>query len=130
MFPGNTHLIGDAAYGLSEWLMTPFKDFGNLSADQKRYNFTHSSSRMCIERAFGALKGRFRRLRYIDMQDIREVVKFVLSCCTLHEICLVNSDEFDEYIQEGLNADDEINDFLRRGRTGEQKRQSIVNMLR
>jgi hypothetical protein len=38
------------------------------------------------------------------MQDIREVVKFVLSCCILHEICLVNSDEFDEYIQDGLNA--------------------------
>jgi hypothetical protein len=46
---------------------------------------------------------------------------------------LVNSDEFDEYIQEGLNANEEINDFhdfLRRGPTGEQKRQSIVNMLR
>jgi hypothetical protein len=45
------------------------------------------------------------------MQDIREVIKFVLSCCILHEICLVNSDEFDEYIQEGLNANEEINDF-------------------
>jgi hypothetical protein len=48
MFPGNIHLIGDAAYGLSEWLMTPFKDFGNLSADQKRNNFTHSSSRKSL----------------------------------------------------------------------------------
>jgi hypothetical protein len=38
MFPGNTHLIGDAAYGLSEWLMTPFKDFGNISADQRAQN--------------------------------------------------------------------------------------------
>jgi hypothetical protein len=49
------------------------------------------------------------------------------------EICLVNSDEFDEYIQEGLNANEDINDyhdFLRRVPTGEQKRQSIVNMLR
>ncbi|VDI07618.1 Hypothetical predicted protein [Mytilus galloprovincialis] len=70
MFPGNTHLIGDAAYALSQWVMTPFKDFGNLSAEQKRYNYIHSSSRMCIERAFGALKGRFRRLRYIDMKDM------------------------------------------------------------
>ena len=52
-FPANTHLIGDSAYGLSEWLLTPYKDFGNLSNDQKRYNFIHSSSRMCIERAFG-----------------------------------------------------------------------------
>jgi hypothetical protein len=41
--------------------------------------------------------------------------------------------KFDEYIQEGLNANEDINDyhdFLRRVPTGEQKRQSIVNMLR
>ncbi|XP_052091046.1 uncharacterized protein LOC127727929 [Mytilus californianus] len=61
MFPGNIHLIGDAAYALSQWLMMPFKDFGNLPAEQKHYNYIHSSSRMCIERAFSALKGRFRR---------------------------------------------------------------------
>ncbi|XP_071122515.1 putative nuclease HARBI1 [Mytilus edulis] len=132
MFPGNTHLIGDAAYALSQWVMTPFKDFGNLSAEQKRYNYIHSSSRMCIDRAFGALKGRFRRLRYIDMKDMPEVVKFVLSCCTLHEVCLANFDEFDEYIAEGLNANEEINDFqdfLRRRPSAQYKRQSIVDML-
>ncbi|VDH94392.1 ammonium transporter Rh [Mytilus galloprovincialis] len=132
MFPGNTHLIGDAAYALSQWVMTPFKDFGNLSAEQKRYNYIHSSSRMCIERAFGALKGRFRRLRYIDMKDMPEVVKFVLSCCTLHEVCLANFDDFDEYIEEGLNANEEINDFqdfLRRRPSAQHKRQSIVDML-
>ena len=35
MFPSNTHLLGDSAYGLSNWLMTPFKDVGNLSRNQK-----------------------------------------------------------------------------------------------
>ncbi|VDI00692.1 Hypothetical predicted protein [Mytilus galloprovincialis] len=74
MFPGNTHLIGDAAYASNQWVMTPFKDFGNLSAEQKRYNYIHSSSRMCIERAFGELKGRFRCFRYIDMKDMPEVM--------------------------------------------------------
>lgn len=98
VFPGNTHMIADAAYSLSGWLMTPFKDFGNLTVEQKRYNFIHNSSPMCIERAFGALKGRFTRLKYIDMLDIAEMVKFVvLSCCALQEICLLNDDEFDEY---------------------------------
>ena len=91
--------------------MTPFKDFVNLTVEQKRYNFIHSSSRMCIGRAFGALNGRFRRLKYIDMLDIAEMVKFVLSCCALHEICLLNDDEFDEYIQKGLRGNEEVNDF-------------------
>ena len=67
MFPNNTHLLGDSAYGLSNWLMTPFKDFGNLSRNQKRYNFLHSSTRMMIEHALGALKEKFRRLKFLDM---------------------------------------------------------------
>lgn len=88
---------------------------------------------MCIERAFGALKGRFRRLKYIDMSDIGEAVRLVLSCCALHELCLVNSEELEEYIQEGLVNNEEINDFhdfLRRMPSAEQKRLSIVNMLK
>ena len=132
-FPANTHSIGDSAFGISKWLLTPYKDFGNVSNDQKRYNFIHSSGRIFIERAFGTLKGRFRRLKFIDMKDVRKAVKLVLSCCSLHEICLINCDEFEEYIQEGLSENEEINDFqdvLRRTPTAEQKRQSVVNMLR
>ena len=45
------------------------------------------------------------------MLDIAEMVKFVLSCCALHEICLLNDDEFDEYVQEGLRDNEEVNDF-------------------
>jgi hypothetical protein len=59
MFPINTHLLGDSAYGLSTWLLTPFKDYGNSTQTQRRYNYVHSSTRMAIERTFGALKGCF-----------------------------------------------------------------------
>ncbi|WAR27948.1 HARB1-like protein, partial [Mya arenaria] len=34
--------------------------YGNLTEKSKRFNYLHSSTRICIERAFGALKGRFR----------------------------------------------------------------------
>jgi hypothetical protein len=59
MFPKNTHLLGDSAYGLSTWLSTPFKDHGNSTQTQRRYNYVHSSTRMAIERTFGTLKGCF-----------------------------------------------------------------------
>ncbi|XP_060553286.1 putative nuclease HARBI1 [Ruditapes philippinarum] len=85
MFPINTHLLGDSAYPLSNWLMVPFKDFGNLNEIQKRYNYKHSSTRVCIEIAFGALKGRFRRLKFVDLTDIKAIVHVVLSCCCLHQ---------------------------------------------
>lgn len=74
------------AYGLSNWLMTPFKDFGNLSRNQKRYNFLHSITGMMIEHALGALKGKFRRLKFLDILDMKKAVKVSLSCCVLREL--------------------------------------------
>ncbi|XP_014677180.1 PREDICTED: putative nuclease HARBI1 [Priapulus caudatus] len=43
--PGDTFLIGDAAYPLCPSLLTPFRDTGRLTQDQKNYNYVHSSSR-------------------------------------------------------------------------------------
>ena len=100
--------------------------------DHKRYNCIHSSSRMAIKQAFGKLKGRFRRLKYVDMLNIPETVKFVLSSCVLYELCLMNEDEFDEYLEERLRDNEEVNDFrdfLPRKPSAEQKRQSIADLL-
>ena len=106
MFPSNTHLLGDSAYGPSNWLMTPFKDFGNLSRNQKRYNFLHSSTRMMIEHALGTLQGKFRRLKFPDMLDMKKAVKVSLSCCVLRELCLSQNDNMSEYIEEGVSEID------------------------
>ena len=62
-FPGNSHLIGDSAYPLLTWLLTPFKNFGNLTRRQRSYNYKHSSTRMAVEHCLGALKRQFRRLQ-------------------------------------------------------------------
>ena len=55
-FPGNSHLLGDSAYPLLQWLLMPFKNCGNLTRCQKNYNFKHSSTRMSIEHCFGTLR--------------------------------------------------------------------------
>ena len=131
-FPGNTHLIGDSAYGLSSWLMVPFKNYGNLTENMKRFNYIHSSTRMCIERSFGVLKGRFRRLKYIDMLEIEKIVNVILSCCALHQLCLNNLDDVKEYLHEGLCINEEINnyqDFMPRCESAEIKRKHILALL-
>ncbi|XP_043472988.1 putative nuclease HARBI1 [Leptopilina heterotoma] len=32
----NWHLIGDAAYGIKKWLLVPYRDYGNLSEEEKK----------------------------------------------------------------------------------------------
>jgi len=48
--PANFHLLGDSAYPLELSVMTPYKNTGNLTAEQKKNNAIHSSSRCCVER--------------------------------------------------------------------------------
>lgn len=36
IFPHNSHLIGDTAYQISDWLMVPFKRYGDLTIAQKK----------------------------------------------------------------------------------------------
>ncbi|KAH3782992.1 hypothetical protein DPMN_160918 [Dreissena polymorpha] len=78
VFQGNTHLLGDSAYALQQWMMVPYKDTGNLNKTQRTYNYIHSSTRMSIERSLGALKGRFRRLKFVDLKDITCIVLLCL----------------------------------------------------
>ena len=56
-FPGNSHLIGDAAYPLLKWLLPPFKKYGNLTPMQRRYNKKQSSTRMKIEHLLAPSRG-------------------------------------------------------------------------
>jgi len=84
---GKFHLLGDSAYPLKHYLLVPYKDNGHLNADQIRYNICHFSSRVVIERAFARLKGKFRRLRYLDMCKLDFVSVVITSACTLHTQC-------------------------------------------
>lgn len=69
LIPKKMHLIGDSAYPLLMNLMTPFRDNGHLTRSEIRYNVKLSSIRSIIERAFGLLKCKFRRLKYLDIGD-------------------------------------------------------------
>jgi hypothetical protein len=61
VLPGNTHLLGDSAYGIAPWLMTPFRDCGNLTKQQRKYNYIHSSTRMSIERTSWYIERTFQK---------------------------------------------------------------------
>ncbi|XP_061166373.1 putative nuclease HARBI1 [Saccostrea echinata] len=104
MIPNIYHIIADAAYPLRIWLLTPYRDNGHLTHEQRRYNNYLSSNRMVIERAFALLKGRFRRLRFLETQKIEYAVKIIMTSCVLHNVCIFNHDEVDDFIQQDVIA--------------------------
>jgi len=103
-FLGTNFLLGDSAYPCLDWLICPFKDNGNLTQNQKIFNYRHSATRIVIENAFGLLKGRFRRLKFFENNDLTFVIKCIIAAAVLHNICLDNKDEID------INNNDENNE--------------------
>lgn len=97
---GDGHILGDSAYPNLSFLLTPFRNNGHLTADQKRYNAVHASIRVNVERAFGILKGRFVRLQNIQQAKMETIIPTILTGCILHNICLMNSDGFDAVLQD------------------------------
>ncbi|XP_066583798.1 putative nuclease HARBI1 [Prorops nasuta] len=133
-FPRNTHLLGDSAYPLSKFLLTPYKDNGHLSLVKTNYNRKLSATRMIIERTFGLLKCRWRKLKYIYMYNVDMIPLIVSACCVLHNICIDNEEEsFDDnviVVDEENDYDGNIyelddNTFS----TGEEKRDIIANLI-
>lgn len=79
---------------------------------ENNFNYILSQTRQTIERAFALLKGRFRRLKYLDMSKV-DLIPTILACCILHNICLNNNDD-----------DDEVENYIAEGRENEQNREN------
>jgi len=92
-FPNNSHIIGDAAYAIHPHVMVPFRDNGHLTNRQKNFNYCLSSTRMAVERAIGQLKIRFRiLLDCLPLTDVTKIPEFIIACCVLHNICILQND--------------------------------------
>ena len=104
-FPDEEFIVGDKAYPVLRWCLPPFFNRGNLTPSQQHYNNKVSQARQTIERAFALLFGRFRRLKFLDMNCEEFIPATVLAACVLHNICLHNKDPLlGEYIEEGRIA--------------------------
>lgn len=88
----NYYLLGDSAYPVLQWLISPFRDTGFLTRDQRAFNYRLSATRVIVENAFGLLKGRFRRLGHFENFSIKFIVKIIMAACVLHNICITEDD--------------------------------------
>jgi len=85
------YVLADAGYNMLPWMLVPFtaKGLHVPTADETKFNFALSSTRMVVERAFGVLKSRFRALGHhvVEVWDKQETIKLVLAGCVLHNLC-------------------------------------------
>lgn len=94
------HLLGNAAYPLRPYPLTPYRDYGRLFKHQKEFNAKFSATRVPIENAFSTLKKRFHQFIYLELQTVPWLNKFIIACRVLYNLC----------IESGDVAPDDVND--------------------
>ena len=121
VLPDGCFLVGDSAFQLEPWLMTPFRNSqmgddgrGATPAAKRYYNHNLSSARVVIEHTFGVLKARFRRLRFLETKSVRKAVDIVCAACVLHNICMRSDDDWEA--EEGEAGGEEVEDAVVAGR--------------
>ncbi|XP_030745914.1 putative nuclease HARBI1 [Sitophilus oryzae] len=98
----NRYILGDGGYPCTRYLLTPYRDRGELTAVQSNYNRKLASSRYIIEHCFGILKQKFRQLYHVKLRSIEDICHFIRACCVLHNLAL--NDEFP--VEEGPNLNE------------------------
>ena len=88
--------------------MTPVKpDVGHdLTPQERMYNYKQSSTMMCIERAFGILKGRFRELDCKCKMRWEFIPAMITACCIIHNILILSNDRSMEQILDDLHINE------------------------
>ena len=97
--PSHTwYILGDVAYPLSRWLLTPYK-IPEVTEERPwatTYNISHAKTRVPVENAFGRLKGRWRRLLCVDTTDVETATIWIHACVVLHNFCETQDDVLNE----------------------------------
>lgn len=109
--PVQYHLLGDSAYPLDVFLMRPYRNTGQLTPKQINFNTIHSSSRMVIENAIGLLKGKFRRLKYMEITKLKNAKFYIIAAVCLHNYILCDDTDENVYANTDVmpcNEDDSV----------------------
>lgn len=97
-------ILGDSDYALTDWLIKPYTDRGNLTPEESIFNVKHSTTRVLVENAFGRLKGRFKSIgKRLDL-SVENSRKEIAACCVLHSYCENLHEFFDDQLLNGVHV--------------------------
>ncbi|KAK9507596.1 hypothetical protein O3M35_007419 [Rhynocoris fuscipes] len=85
---GRYFILGDNSYPLTNNLLTPYKDRGNLTRKQQNFNVKLAKNRYATENCFNILRQKFRQLYHLKLRNIRLIVHVIRAACVLHNISL------------------------------------------
>lgn len=85
---GNGVLLGDSAYPLRNFLMTPLTN--PQTAAEQMYNECHIRTRNVVERTIGMWKKRFAVLLYVMRCNTELMQKIIVATAILHNIAVIN----------------------------------------
>lgn len=133
LFPStNYHLIGDAAFPCSRYLLPTFKKTLANTPRKKRYNKKISRTRIVVENAFSDVKMIWRRMLHVKT-NVTRAVKIITSCMALHNFLIDNREravcyrEIADY--ERINYANDLADDRFANMNGMAKRNELVNLL-
>ncbi|XP_058833434.1 putative nuclease HARBI1 [Topomyia yanbarensis] len=120
-------LLGDEAYPLTPWLMTPYRN--PVSDPHKKYNILHTKERVIIERLFGQVKQRFPILQSKIRIKTDRVPSMIIACFVLHNVAkILNDGDFE--VPEGSTTSIPVPVLLDRNVTvtmrGKNRREAIA----
>ena len=85
VLPARAKLLGDAGYACTPYLLTPLRS--PRTAEERRYNKAHSSTRTAVEHLFGIWKRGFPCLkRGLNFKEMEKAQIIVIACAVLHNI--------------------------------------------
>ncbi|CAH2007108.1 unnamed protein product [Acanthoscelides obtectus] len=116
-------LLGDSGYGVTPWMLTPFKD--PITNIQKYFNRIHARERVIIERCFGQLKTRFPMLNYTIRLKTDRTCRYIMCAFILHN-CAKFLNDPDEHFDE-MNIEEEavMPELYAEPNNGEVRRRGI-----
>lgn len=132
-------LLGDSAYPLRPWLLTPLPEPRNVA--ERRYNTAHKRTRSVIERTYGIWKMRFRCLHksggYLTLLPGR-CVRVIMATAILHNICTRNHvplpdnvdweiEHDDDAISDGDSDEDGDDEYPGNQFDGRHLRENVIN---